>query len=95
MSKSKKRAAEDGGATKVKKQKKSKYEVDDSLLNEELGINESFSVMDNQLLADYTAQKLSRFGSDLSSVELSDLTLSGMSLKTPSRFSLHSILLQP
>lgn len=80
MSKAKKRAApEDGAAPKVKKQKNSKYHVDESLLNGELGINESFAVMDNQLLADYTAQKLTRFGGDLSSIEVSDLTLSGMS----------------
>lgn len=79
MPQSKKRAApQEGGdnAPKVKKQKKSKYHVDETLLNGELGINETFAVMDKQLLADYTAQKLSRFGNDLSSVEVSDLTLS-------------------
>lgn len=78
MSKTKKRSApEDGAASQAKKQKKSKYQVDDTLFNMELGINESFAVMDNQLLADYLAQKLGRFGSDLSAVELSDLSLSG------------------
>jgi protein CMS1 len=41
--------------------------------------------MDNQLLADHLAQKLSRFGSDLSAVEISDLTVSG-NAEIPSRF---------
>lgn len=81
MSNTKKRAApsqEGGEGQKAKKQKKkSAYQVDETLLNAELGINESFAVMDNQLLADYTAQKISRFGTDLSPVELSDLSISG------------------
>lgn len=80
MSKSKKRAApSEEGSRKRKKQKKSPYQVDESLLNVEAGINESFSVMDSQLLADYTAQKITRFGSDLSSIEVADLTISGKS----------------
>ncbi|ROT41728.1 hypothetical protein SODALDRAFT_343571 [Sodiomyces alkalinus F11] len=77
MSKSKKRAApSEEGSRKPKKQKKSPYQVDESLLNVEAGINESFAVMDSQLLADYTAQKITRFGSDLSSIEVADLTIS-------------------
>lgn len=78
MSNPKKRAAPDqDGEGGKKKKKKSAFAVDETLLNGELGINESFAVMDNQLLADYTAQKLTRFGTDLSSVELSDLSISG------------------
>lgn len=96
MSNTKKRAApsQDGGegGQKAKKQKKkSAYQVDETLLNAELGINESFAVMDNQLLADYTAQKISRFGTDLSPVELSDLSISGEFLATSS-FSLSQYL---
>ncbi|RBQ72371.1 hypothetical protein VDGD_02472 [Verticillium dahliae] len=66
----------DAGAPPVAKKHK-KFQVDDSLLDMDLGLNKSFSVMDNQLLADYLAQKISRFGSDLSSIEVSDLTVSG------------------
>ncbi|TDZ31596.1 Protein CMS1 [Colletotrichum spinosum] len=82
MYNSKKRAApaQDGEGGKRKK-KKSAYQVDETLLNGELGINESFAVMDNQLLADYTAQKLARFGTDLSPVELSDLSISANAIK--------------
>lgn len=80
MSKSKKRAApaDEGGSSKPKKQKKSPYQVDESLLNLDLEINEAFAVMDSQLLADYAAQKITRFGSDLSSIEVADLSLPGM-----------------
>ncbi|KAJ3954507.1 Protein cms1 [Colletotrichum tropicale] len=82
MSNSKKRAAApDQDGERKKKKKKSAYTVDETLLNEELGINESFAVMDNQLLADYTAQKLARFATDLSPVEISDLSLSANAIK--------------
>lgn len=80
MSNSKKRQAEDElPAKKPKKSKKkgSKHQVVDETLDTELGVNTLFSRMDNQLLADYLAQKMTRFGSDLSTVELSDLTISG------------------
>ncbi|KAM0325181.1 hypothetical protein ACHAQA_007720 [Verticillium albo-atrum] len=70
---------EAGAAPPAKKQKK--FQVDDSLLDTELGLNKSFSVMDNQLLADYTAQKISRFGTDLSSIEVSDLTVSANAIR--------------
>ncbi|KXH34140.1 hypothetical protein CSIM01_07142 [Colletotrichum simmondsii] len=86
MSNTKKRAAPsqeggEGGQKAKKQKKKSAYQVDETLLNAELGINESFAVMDNQLLADYTAQKISRFGTDLSPVELSDLSISANAIK--------------
>ncbi|GKT66555.1 replication regulator [Colletotrichum tofieldiae] len=82
MSNPKKRAAPTQDAEgQKKKKKKSAYHVDETLLNGELGINESFAVMDNQLLADYTAQKIARFGTDLSPVELSDLSISANSIK--------------
>ncbi|OHW97842.1 DEAD-like helicases superfamily protein [Colletotrichum incanum] len=82
MSNPKKRAAPSQDAEgQKKKKKKSAYHVDETLLNGELGINESFAVMDNQLLADYTAQKIARFGTDLSPVELSDLSISANSIK--------------
>ncbi|KAF9872256.1 hypothetical protein CkaCkLH20_10348 [Colletotrichum karsti] len=82
MSNSKKRAAPDQDGGKAKKKKKaSPYQVDETLLNEELGINEAFAVMDNQLLADYTAQKLTRFATELSPVEVSDLSISANAIK--------------
>lgn len=79
MSNSKKRAAEPAPEAK-KKKKKAKLSKDDEALDMELGLNTLFNRLDNQLLADHLAQKLGRFGSDLSSVELSDLTVSGMSV---------------
>ncbi|WDK23491.1 hypothetical protein CGRA01v4_14782 [Colletotrichum graminicola] len=83
MSNPKKRAApsQDGEGQTKKKKKKSAYHVDETLLNSELDINEAFAVMDNQLLADYTAQKIARFGTDLSPVEVSDLSISANSIK--------------
>lgn len=79
MSTTKKRQAEDTPTQpKPKKSKKRKAGApDDELLNTELGLNTLFTKMDNQLLADHLAQKLTRFGSDLSAIEISDMTLSG------------------
>lgn len=75
----KKRQAEDTPAQpKPKKSKKRKANApDDDLLDTELGLNTLFTKMDNQLLADYLVQKLTRFGTELSPVEISDLTISG------------------
>ena len=49
----------------------------DDFLDTELGVNTSFARMDNQLLADHLLQKLTRFGADLSPVEVSDMTIPG------------------
>lgn len=74
----KKRQAEDNPSHNPKKNKKRKANAPDhDTLDTELGLNTLFTKMDNQLLADHLAQKLSRFGSDLSAVEISDLTVSG------------------
>ncbi|KAK1252524.1 hypothetical protein MKX08_003711 [Trichoderma sp. CBMAI-0020] len=81
MSNSKKRAAEDPAPTKKTKKRKSKHAVEDENLDAELGLNTLFAKMDSQLLADYHVQKLARFGTDLSPVELSDLALSAASIK--------------
>lgn len=75
MSNIKKRRADDGLSQPPKKSKK-RAKFQDEGLDSELGINTLFSRMDNQLLADHLAQKLSRFGAELSSIEVSDLTLS-------------------
>lgn len=72
----KKRAAEDVPAVKKGKKRKGNSQDDESL-DMELGLNTLFQRMDNQLLADHLAQKLTRFGTDLSPVEVSDLTLPG------------------
>ncbi|KAI8675348.1 Protein CMS1 [Fusarium keratoplasticum] len=83
MSASKKRQAEDNPSQpKPKKNKKRKANApDDDTLDTELGLNTLFTKMDNQLLADHLAQKLSRFGSDLSAVEISDLTVSANAIQ--------------
>ncbi|KAF4449547.1 Protein cms1 [Fusarium austroafricanum] len=84
MSTSKKRQAEDTPAQpKPKKSKKRKANApDDELLDTELGLNTLFTKMDNQLLADYLAQKLGRFGKDeLSTVEISDMSISANAIQ--------------
>lgn len=58
-----------------KKQKKARE--DEADLDLDAGLNHAFERMDSQLLADHLAQKTSRFGTDLSPVELSDLYISG------------------
>ncbi|KAM3499267.1 hypothetical protein MY10362_007465 [Beauveria mimosiformis] len=76
MANLKRRAEEAAPAKTNKKKRKSKFEAEDQSLDTELGLNLLFSRMDNQLLADYLAQKIGRFGTDLSPVELSDITVS-------------------
>ncbi|KAI5464282.1 U3-containing 90S pre-ribosomal complex subunit-domain containing protein [Mariannaea sp. PMI_226] len=83
MSSSKKRPAEAPPQSQQPKKikKRRKANTDDESLDTELGLNTLFTRMDNQLLADHLAQKLSRFGSDLSPVEISDLTVSATSIQ--------------
>lgn len=78
MSNPKKRAAEEAAPAKKAKKRKAKHAVEDENLDTERGLNTLFAKMDSQLLADYLAQKLARFGTDLSPIELSDLALSGI-----------------
>lgn len=83
----KKRAAEteapakvpaDGEAPAKKRRRKAKPKFeDDSLIDLELGVNAAIAKLDSQLMADHLAQKTSRFGADLSSVELADLSIPG------------------
>lgn len=73
-----KRKADDGEIVAAKKKKRSKKARDDEGdLDVEAGLNRAFERMDGQLLADHIAQKVTRFGTDLSSVELSDFYISG------------------
>ncbi|KAI1844631.1 hypothetical protein JX265_001619 [Neoarthrinium moseri] len=77
--KSKKRSREDDGGRR--KKRKTGYEQDDSLLDTELGVNTGVALMDPQLMADHLAQRTTRFGTDLSSVELADLYISPSSIQ--------------
>jgi hypothetical protein len=80
MSNTRKRAAEEAVPSKKKNKKRKANFQENDALDAELGINTLFSRMDSQLLADHLAQKLTRFGTDLSPVEISDLTISGAPL---------------
>lgn len=82
MSNPKKRSAETAPPPKKNKKRKTKSHPEDEALDTDLGLNTLFARMDNQLLADHLTQKTKRFGSDLSPVELSDLTVPG---ETPQR----------
>lgn len=63
---------------KVKKVKSKKAKAtEDEELDIDAGINNAFSHMDNQLLADYIAQQTRKYESDLSSVELDDKYIPG------------------
>ncbi|KAK6206132.1 Protein cms1 [Pestalotiopsis sp. IQ-011] len=77
--KSKKRLREDDGVVR-KKKKKTGYEQDDSLLDTELGVNTGIAFMDPQLMADHLAQRMTKFGTDLSPLELADLYISPASI---------------
>jgi protein CMS1 len=77
MSQSKKRSL-DGEKTSRKKRKKSAAKQDEEdLIDLEAGINRAISLMDGQLLSDYLAQNVDRFGKELSSIEKADLAISG------------------
>lgn len=83
MSNAKKRPAEgDAPAKKKRRKAKPKFE-DDELIDMELGVNGAIAKMDSQLMADHLAQKTSRFGADLSSVELADLSIPGKGRTKP------------
>lgn len=86
--KSKKRKAQDASQPAgAKKQKSSKYEEDESMLDLEAGVNTAFVRMDPQLLADHVARQTKRFGTDLSSVELSDLYISANAVRDTTDFT--------
>lgn len=86
--KSKKRKAQDDSQPAgAKKQKASKYEEDEGMLDLEAGVNMAFVRMDPQLLADHVARQTKRFGTDLSSVELSDLYISANAVRDTTDFT--------
>jgi len=64
-------------AAKKMKSKKAKSTAEDEL-DIEAGLNNAFSHMDSQLLADYMAQRTRKFESDLSSIELEDKFIPSM-----------------
>jgi protein CMS1 len=72
--KRKRGSAEDAG--KKTKSKKAKA-VEEDELDTEAGINRAFAHMDNQLLADYVAQRTRKYESELSMIELEDKYIPG------------------
>lgn len=72
---------------KQKKNRKPNEEDDDALLDLDVGVNTIFTRMDPDLLADYVAAKTKRFGSDLSSVELSDLYVPAGAIRDTTTFA--------
>lgn len=82
QSSKRKRDAEAGETSKraAKRQKsKKKHLTEDDELDTELGVNNAFSHMDSQLLADYVAQRTRLYEGDLSLVELEDKYIPGRS----------------
>lgn len=70
----------------AKKGKRAAVQDDDSLLDLDAGLNLAIANMDSQLLSDYLAQQTTRFGTDLSSVELADLHVPAGAIKDTSSF---------
>lgn len=83
----KRKAQDDSQPARAKKQKASKYDEDEELLDLEAGVNTAFVRMDPQLLADHVARQTKRFGTDLSSVELSDLYISANAVRDTTDFT--------
>jgi hypothetical protein len=67
---------ENDSKTASKKTRKAKA-IEEDEIDIELGINNAFSHMDNQLLADYLAQRTRKYESDLSTIELEDKYIPG------------------
>lgn len=74
---SKKRKRGSAIDTSKPKSKKAKAQNEDDL-DVEAGINRAFAQMDNQLLADYVAQRTRKYESDLSMIELEDKYIPGI-----------------
>jgi len=81
MSNTKKRTAEQAAEptlrSKKRRKKNKRHAAEDDLIDSAAGVNTAIAMMDSQLLADHLAQRTSRFGADLSPIELSDLALPG------------------
>jgi protein CMS1 len=81
-SKKRKRGVVEQAAKKAAKKTKSKKgTIDEDELDVDVGIKRAFSHMDNQLLADYIAQRTRKYESDLSSIELEDKHIPGISCR--------------
>jgi protein CMS1 len=76
MSDTKKRSSEPMSRPR-KKRKPATASDESGFLDNEAGINLMFSRMDGQLLADLLAKNVTRFGKDLSPVEIADLSIAG------------------
>ncbi|KAK7756653.1 Protein cms1 [Diatrype stigma] len=71
-----KRSRDDDQGGARRKRRRAGFEQDELLFDTEAGVNKAIALMDSQLMADHIAQKTSRFGTDLSPIELSDLYIS-------------------
>jgi len=78
LKKRKRGVVEQGAKKAAKKTKSKKNAIEEDELDIDLGINKAFSHMDNQLLADYIAQRTRKYESDLSSIELDDKHIPGI-----------------
>ena len=73
-----KRKVDDEPEPTVRKKRKRKAKVEaQEHLDLENSVNLSIGLMDSQLLSDYFARMTARSGSDLSAVEIADLSISG------------------
>lgn len=72
---------------KQKKNRRPDAEDEEALFDLDRGVNTIFSRMDPDLLADYVAANTKRFGSDLSSIELSDLYVPAGAVKDTTGFA--------
>lgn len=89
--KPKKRSRDDDQGGARRKRRRAGFEQDELLFDTDAGVNRAVALMDSQLMADHIAQKTSRFGTDLSPIELSDLYISRTSPLSLSSFGLFGI----
>lgn len=80
------RAAPLGRDKKKNRKKTRRAGEDEDNLDLDAGLNLALASMDGQLLSDHLAQQVSRFGTDLSSVELVDLHVPAGAIRDSSSF---------
>ncbi|KAL2890986.1 Protein cms1 [Ceratocystis lukuohia] len=79
--------ADDASRSKRRRRGNKAREEENDLLNMELKINHLFKNLDSQLTADHYLRQLTRFGADLSPIELADLTISTNAIKDTSSWT--------
>ncbi|KAL5606703.1 hypothetical protein BROUX41_003099 [Berkeleyomyces rouxiae] len=79
--------ADEASRSKRRRRGNKSREEENDLLDMDLKVNQLFKNADSQLIADYYLRQLTRFGADLSPIELADLIISANAIKDTSSWT--------